>query len=118
MKKGFELATVQMTPRPLRSMIIQGCHGSAFRTGPTDPSLMGRPHIHPLIPDIQRHSFHRPRFFNAQQVMVKFSVLHGSSPPWSHFILNYHPLKTRKNPFWFCFDFGNYFVKFLFSIEN
>jgi hypothetical protein len=24
--------------------------------------------------------------------------LHGSGPPWSHFTLNYHPLKTRKNP--------------------
>src|SRR4030042_1902405 len=97
MKKRLELTTVQMTPRSLRSMVIQRCQGSTFRTGPTDLSRMGRPHIHPLILQIQRHPFHRPRFFNPQQVTVQFSVLHGSSPPWSHFTLNYHPLKTRKN---------------------
>src|SRR4030043_2004995 len=96
-KKRLELTTVQMTPRSLRSMVIQRCQDSTFRTGPTDLSQMGRPHIHPLILQIQRHPFHRPRFFNAQQVTVKFSVLHGSSPPWSHFTLNYHPLKTRMN---------------------
>jgi len=97
MKQRLELTTVQMRPRPLRRMIIHRSHRSTLRTGPTDLLRMSHPYIHPLTFHIQRHSFHRPRFFNAQQVTVKFGILHGSSPPWSHFTLNYHPLKTRKN---------------------
>src|SRR4030066_1250601 len=64
MKKRLKLATVQMTPRPLRSMVIQGCQGFTFRTGPTDPFRMGYQHIYPLILHIQRHPLHSPRPFH------------------------------------------------------
>ena len=53
MKKGLELTTVQMTPCPLRSMVIQGSHRSTLRTGLTDPFRMSHPHICPLVLDIQ-----------------------------------------------------------------
>ena len=81
-KKGHELATVRMTPRPLGSMIVDRHHRSALRIRPPKPLLVSCLHIDPLLFQVRLHTFDSSGFFETQKVPIEFCVMHGSNPPW------------------------------------
>lgn len=96
-QKRHELAAIQVTPGAFRRMIVQRHHLSTLRTWPSDPFSVASQNVHSLSLYIQLHSFYLPRWLKTQQIAIKFSILHGSKPPWSHFILFIYPQESRMN---------------------
>ena len=94
MKKRHELTTIQMTPGPLRRMIVNWHHLSTLWTRPAQNFSMSSPNIYSLAVHVQFYTFYLPGQFKAQKIAIKLCILHDSSPPGA--ILSYL-LPTRKS---------------------
>ena len=74
---GLELATIQMAPRPLLPVVVQGQRGRTLRARPARAVGMAGPDLDPLLLHLQLHPEDRPRRGQPQQLPIEFDVLHG-----------------------------------------
>jgi hypothetical protein len=72
-----QLTRVQMTPAPLRLMIIQAAGLSAFGARPVRRRVVRQPHNHLTSLQVEVHSIHPPRLPYSQYLPVKIPILHS-----------------------------------------
>lgn len=80
MQNGLKLATVQMPPTPLRSVIVTGQLGIALRATKLGAGRVFDMHVNLLPIHVKRHLRRKPRRLQAQKMLVKFFILHECSP--------------------------------------
>jgi hypothetical protein len=81
-----QLARVQMTPAPLRLMIVQAAGLPALGARPVCRSIVRQPHNHLPGLQVEVHSIHPLRLPNSQYLRVKLPVLHSPIIPTAHYI--------------------------------
>ena len=76
---GQELAAVQVPPRALLDVVVDGEFEAARRARPARTVAVLRPDVHPLRLDRELDTRHRPRRLQPQEVTVQLDVAHGPS---------------------------------------
>jgi hypothetical protein len=77
MQNGSILTGVQMSPFPLRLMIVERAEDTAFGTSPLRVVLMGEVDVHLPLLELQFYSLHLPRSFNTEDESIGFMILHS-----------------------------------------
>src|SRR3974390_736794 len=83
MQNGSILTGVQMSPFPLRLMIVEWAEGAAFRTSPLRFLLGDEVDVHLTLLQFEFYPLHLPRGFNTQDASIEFVILHGCDFPRS-----------------------------------
>jgi hypothetical protein len=79
-KIGLKLTGVQMTPDPLRLMLINRKKLPALGTRPANLFIMDHLNIYPFSLDGKFHLAHSPGLFNTQNLTIKFLNFHNLAP--------------------------------------
>jgi len=79
-KIGLKLTGIQMTPNPLRCMIIHLKKFTTLRTWPAYTFIMHYLNIYPFPLNVKFHLAHFPRFFYIQNLAIKFYNFNSFSP--------------------------------------
>src|SRR6516225_6421406 len=74
---GSILTGVQMSPFPLRLMIVEWAEGAAFCTSPLRFVLVDEVDVHLTLLQFEFYPLHLPRSFDTQDASIEFVILHG-----------------------------------------
>jgi hypothetical protein len=75
------MAGVQVSPRPLRRVVVQRAIPAALRALPDRLLVMRQVHVHLSVLLLQINTLYKPRRLNAQNLFVQLAVLHGEILP-------------------------------------
>ena len=91
------LAGIEVTPAPLGLMILQRAFAAALAAQPGDARFMFQVDVDFLPVSCQLDAIDPPGTFDAENLGVELSVLHGQPPALILAPPGSQPLKTRKS---------------------